>query len=86
MKKSNILTKMMSPGVYTTEIDISTSKTYWLPFKRKQKLNKIMDKIVIDVQITPKKPLEYITLDLNPTPINIKRQKKIKSILSEIHL
>jgi hypothetical protein len=46
------------------------------------------DKITIDVQIKPKKPLEYITLDftINPTPINIKRQKKIKSILSEIHL
>jgi putative IMPACT (imprinted ancient) family translation regulator len=45
MKKSNILTKMMSPGIYTTEIDKSTSKTYWFPFKRKQKLNKIMDKL-----------------------------------------
>ena len=46
------------------------------------------DKIIIDVQIKPKKAVEYITLDftINPTSINIKRQKKIKSILSEIHL
>jgi len=43
------------------------------------------DKIVIDVQITPKQSLEYITLDftINPTSLNIKRQKKIKSILDE---
>ena len=43
------------------------------------------DKITIEVQITPKKSLEYITLDftINPTSINIKRQKKIKSILDE---
>jgi hypothetical protein len=46
------------------------------------------DKITIDVQITPKKAVEYITLDftINPTSLNIKRQKKINSILSEIHI
>jgi len=47
------------------------------------------DKIVIDVQITPKKPLEYITLNLTMDKwcdmfsINKNRQNKIKSILDE---
>jgi len=47
------------------------------------------DKIIIDVQITPKKPLEYITMDLTMDKwpdmfsLNEKRQKKIKSILDE---
>ena len=47
------------------------------------------DKIVIDVQITPKKPLEYITLSFtmdkwgNIYSINKNRQNKIKFILDE---
>ena len=45
MKKSDIFTAMKSPGIYTTDIDKSTAKTYWFPFKRKQKLNKIMAKL-----------------------------------------
>jgi len=45
MKKSDIFTEMKSPGIYTTDIDKSTAKTYWFPFKRKQKLNKIINKL-----------------------------------------
>ena len=47
------------------------------------------DKITIDVQITPKKSLEYITLNFTMDKwydmfsLNEKRQKKIKSILDE---
>jgi P2-related tail formation protein len=47
------------------------------------------DKITIEVQITPKKSLEYITLNFTMDKwsdmfsINKKRQKKIKSILDE---
>ena len=47
------------------------------------------DKITIDVQITPKKSLEYITMELTMDKwydmfsLNEKRQKKIKSILDE---
>ena len=42
MKKSDILTVMKSPGIYITDIDQSTAKTYFFPFKRKQKLKKII--------------------------------------------
>jgi hypothetical protein len=45
MKKSDIFIAIKTPGIYTTDIDKSTAKTYWFPFKRKQKLNKIMDKL-----------------------------------------
>ena len=38
-KKSDIFTEIKSPGIYTTDIGKSTAKTYWFPFKRKQKLN-----------------------------------------------
>ena len=47
------------------------------------------DKITIDVQITPKQSLEYITLNFtmdkwgNIYSINKNRQNKIKSILDE---
>jgi hypothetical protein len=47
------------------------------------------DKITIDVQITPKKSLEYITLNFTMDKwtdmfsLNKNRQKKIKSILDE---
>jgi hypothetical protein len=47
------------------------------------------DKITIEVQITPKKSLEYITMDLTMDKwgdiysINKNRQNKIKSILDE---
>ena len=45
------------------------------------------DKIIIEVQITPKKPLEYTTLTMDKWgdiySINKNRQKKIKSILDE---
>ena len=47
------------------------------------------DKIIIDIQITPKQSLEYITLNFTMDKwsdiysLNEKRQKKIKSILDE---
>ena len=43
------------------------------------------DKIIVDVQITPKKSLEYITLKftIDTWEINKKRQRKIKSILNK---
>jgi len=43
------------------------------------------DKINIEVQITPKKAVEYITLNftMDTWEINKKRQKKIKSILKK---
>lgn len=45
MKKTDILTEMKSPGIYTTDIDQSTAKTYWFPFKRRQKLKKIITRL-----------------------------------------
>lgn len=45
MKKSDILTGMRSPGIYTTDIDHYTAKTFWFPFKRKQKLKKIITRL-----------------------------------------
>ena len=47
------------------------------------------DKITIDVQITPKKSLEYVTLNFTMDKwsdmfsFNNNRQKKIKSILNK---
>jgi hypothetical protein len=47
------------------------------------------DKITIDVQITPKKSLEYVTLNFTMDKwsdmfsLNKNRQKKIKSILNK---
>lgn len=44
------------------------------------------DKTVINVQITPKKSLEYVTLNftMDTWEINKKRNRKIKSILTKI--
>jgi hypothetical protein len=45
MKKSDIFTAFKTPGIYIRDQDKSEPKTYWFPFKRKLKLNKIINKL-----------------------------------------
>ena len=45
MKKSDIFIPIKTPGIYIKDQDESEPKTYWFPFKRKQKLNKIINKL-----------------------------------------
>lgn len=44
MKKSDILTLMIPPGVYTLEYswEGTIGKQFWFPFKRRKKIKKIM--------------------------------------------
>jgi hypothetical protein len=45
MKKSDIFIAIKTPGIYIRDQDESEPKSFWFRFKRKQKLNKIMDKL-----------------------------------------